>query len=90
MIDETKERLIVMGGTTEPGVFQVEVTCDGSPLTGSILLARVNHSTNTECLDKRAHPFSWEFVDQHAINELKNRIPDLPWGICPCHARRID
>lgn len=98
MIDETRERLIVMGGTTEPGVFQVELTAHPiHALNGSIFLAaeiagqRISMTASIACPCKTI----WEYtaMGQAEMTRYRGHGPPLGtsiWACCPCIARLID
>lgn len=95
MLDETKPRLIVMGGTTEPGVIQIEImgAKKSKCVQGSIVHAsEVPFSFATRahgCRCKTAFRFTDETIKLIGKHEPKV-LNGANWGLCHCAAKRLD
>ncbi len=95
MTDETVERLIVMGGTAEPGVFQIEVLQD-NPLKGSILLVFEKPRTDFDYPCGCAKVWEATHKARNLVNEQRRlhglAVDNAPGSLvcCACTARRLD
>lgn len=91
MLDETKERLIVMGGVMEDGVFQVEIVSArinhkfiGSILTVTPVKSTMMHGCNC------AHAWTLTPESKAAVEAHLGPLSDKWAAVCACDAVRID